>query len=276
MTVTAMLSDDSQIIAVDIGNSRIKLGRFAAEDAGEVLPQPEAAVQVATAGWDEDELRTLFAGTAPAEFHWLLGSVNRPATAVLQAWLAAQAVPESKIRLLAHRDLPLTIALAAPEKVGIDRLLGAVAANHLRGADQPAIAIDVGSAITIDLIDADGAFRGGAILPGIGMGARALHTFTDLLPQSELSDLTASPPEPVGTDTVSAIHAGLFWGAIGSMREIVYRVQQRLDQQPLVLLTGGAAPLVSELLAGQPGPMNIQCVPHLVLGGTVLARQRQP
>ncbi|MEX0865849.1 MAG: type III pantothenate kinase, partial [Pirellulales bacterium] len=167
------------------------------------------------------------------------------------------------------------IALAAPEKVGIDRLLGAVAANHLRAADQPAIAIDVGSAITIDVIDAAGVFRGGAILPGIGMGARALHTFTDLLPQSELSDLTASPPEPVGIDTVAAIHAGLFWGAIGAMREIVFRVQHQLDRPPLVLLTGGAAPLVAELLAGQPSPMSIQCVPHLVLGGTVLARQRQ-
>ena len=54
--------------------------------------------------------------------------------------------------------------------------------------------VDVGSAITVDLVSADGAFLGGAILPGIAMSARALHEFTDLLPLVDMSELTAPPP----------------------------------------------------------------------------------
>ena len=65
-------------------------------------------------------------------------------------------------------------------------LLAAVAANRIRTADRPAVIVDLGTAITVDLVSSDGAFQGGAILPGIEMSARALHDYTDLLPRIEM------------------------------------------------------------------------------------------
>ncbi len=96
--------------------------------------------------------------------------------------------------------------------VGIDRLVDAVAVNRLRDAGRPAVVVDVGSAITVDLVSRDGAFLGGAILPGIAMSARAIHEFTDLLPLVEMSELIAPPPV-LGTATAPAMESGLFWGA---------------------------------------------------------------
>ena len=84
--------------------------------------------------------------------------------------------------MLAAGDLPLEVRLERPDMVGIDRLVDAVAVNRLRDAGRPAVIVDVGTAITVDLVSADGAFLGGAILPGIQMSARAMHEFTDLLP----------------------------------------------------------------------------------------------
>ena len=69
--------------------------------------------------------------------------------------------------------MPLVIRLPRPDMVGVDRLLDALATNRLRPPGRPAIVIDVGTAITVDLLSAEGFFMGGSILPGIAMSARA-------------------------------------------------------------------------------------------------------
>ena len=125
--------------------------------------------------------------------------------------------------------------------------------------------VDVGSAITVNLVSAEGAFLGGAILPGIGMSARALHAFTDLLPLVDASEL-AAPPPPLGTATVPAMRSGLFWGAVGAIRELIPRLSGQAANQVEVFLTGGAAPAVAELLSDAA-----RYVPHLTLAGIALA-----
>jgi len=149
--------------------------------------------------------------------------------------------------------------------VGIDRLLDAVAANYLRSPDNPAVVVDVGSAITVNLISRGGAFLGGAIMPGIGMSARALHAFTDLLPLIDVTEL-ADPPPPLGTATVPAMKSGLFWGAIGAVGELIRRLGAEVQGQLEVFLTGGASPVVAELLGDKA-----RCVPNLTLSGIALA-----
>ena len=93
-------------------------------------------------------------------------------SAVLADW-AKQSGEDCPIRQLTYRDVPLTIRVDEPARVGIDRLLAALAADRLRQRDRAAIVVDLGTAITVDLVDADGAFAGGAILPGIATSARA-------------------------------------------------------------------------------------------------------
>ena len=90
----------------------------------------------------------------------------------------------------------------------------------MRPPGRPAVVIDVGTAITVDLVSAEGAFLGGAILPGIAMSARALHEFTDLLPLVDMSEL-AAPPPALGDSTEAAMRSGLFWGAVGAVRQLI-------------------------------------------------------
>jgi len=149
--------------------------------------------------------------------------------------------------------------------VGIDRLLDAVAVNRVRQSDRPAVVVDVGSAITVDLVSASGAFLGGAIAPGITMSARALHTFTDLLPLVETADL-ATPPLALGRSTLAAMRSGLFWGAVGTIRELSARLCAGLDRPAEIYLTGGAGPAVAELL----GP-EVQHIPYLTLAGIAVS-----
>jgi type III pantothenate kinase len=249
-------------IAVDVGNSRIKLGVFRqAAIAG--LPQPEATLHLAGGLPEFDQLETwLTENACVGELHWRIGSVNRPAASRLIDWLRDHRA-EDDIGLLASGDLPLMVKLAQPDRVGIDRLLDGVAANRLRPPGRPVVVVDMGSAITVDLIDSDGAFRGGAILPGIAMSARALHEFTDLLPFIDMAEL-AEPPPALGTATVTAMRSGLFWGAVGAVRQLVEQLAGTSDAE--VFLTGGAGTAVARLMG-----TSAHYVPHLTLAGIALA-----
>jgi pantothenate kinase type III len=157
-----------------------------------------------------------------------------------------------RIMLMASGDLPLEVRLARPDMVGIDRLVDAVAVNRLRAANRPAAIVDIGSAITVDLVSADGAFLGGAILPGIQMSARALHEFTDMLPLVAMSDLTAPPPA-LGTATEPAIEAGLFWGAIGAIRELIDQFHKAATSGRAEGATGGSS---ARAAGGTPHPAS--------------------
>src|SRR6185312_7996787 len=109
-----------------------------------------------------------------------------------------------------------------------------------RSADRAAIIVDLGTAITVDLLEAGGAFAGGAILPGIATSARALDERTDALPRVPLEFLD-KPPVPLGKSTVSAIESGIYWGAIGAIRELIGQLAAPLKRAPDVFITGGAS-----------------------------------
>lgn len=255
------------LIAVDIGNTQIKLGRFDAPlnepSAGSPLPEPSSELQLPTDQWEPLEIALWLAPRRPADFCWRVATVHGDAASRLLAWLAADGAGE-RTEMLRHNALPLTIDLERPETVGIDRLLGAVAANQLRDPERMAIVVDLGSAITVDVISQHGSFCGGAILPGIGMVTRALTEFTDLLPDVGLTELT-DPPDVLGTSTKGAISSGIYWGAIGAVRLLVQRIADEMGLKPQVFLTGGAAQNVADELGD-----DVKFVPHMILAGLVL------
>lgn len=290
---------DRPIVAVDIGNARIKLGWFDPPDTAALIgrrpetradqarplpeahnssPEPTGVLPVPQRTWTIDGTRPEF--EPPADWlgtdallgvTWWIGSVNRRSTTVLLDWLRA-ARPQDRIVLLGSSDLPLTCRLPEPDRIGVDRLLDAVAANALRPPGCPAVVVDVGTAITVDLVGPEGTYCGGAIVPGIAMSARALHQFTDLLPLVDMNELHRPPPA-VGTSTVGAIHSGLYWCVVGTIRELVARMTSELQLSsegeeavvPQVYLTGGAGAAVAGLL----GP-GARLVPHLTLAGIAL------
>jgi len=253
-----------RLIAVDIGNSTTKVGWFEEPPpAATTLRQPIAVHGFATGQTPTYELLAAL----PAEaYEWRIASVHREGTRVLTKWLDKHR-PDDAVRLLEAHHLPIAMHVEFPERVGLDRLAAAVAVNLLREPGRPAIVIGAGSAITVNLIASDGAFEGGAILPGFRMSAEALYG-ADLLPLTMLEPNADAPPV-VGKQTEAAIRSGLFWGAVGGVREIALRMTAQLNRPPQVFVTGGdLRPLAAEL-GGEA-----QFIPNLVLSGIAAAGGR--
>lgn len=264
------------LVAVDIGNSQMKLGVFvlAAADGADVLslPEPLATLDLpidhATGQFDDSRLADWCTEQQLARALWRIGSVHRGAAERLVAWISASFSPLPNIpspRLLKYQNIPIRVRTDVPARVGIDRLLAAFAANHLRSSERAAIVVDLGTAITVDVVEPDGAFAGGAILPGIGMAGRALAEQTDALPHVRFDP--SHPPSPVGKSTTSAIEAGLFWGAVGAINELINQQAADLALPPDVFVTGGAGGTVAGPLAEHH---RVRFEPHLVLAGIAL------
>ncbi len=258
------------LIAVDIGNTRIKLGLFDQPPTDRALPMPSRVLDLPAQAWDPARV---VAWLPPKQLwpQWRVASVNRPAAAHWVQWLERHVTTPAGTPVVANiltsRDFPIAVEVEHPDRVGADRLSAAAAANRLRQSDRAAIVIDFGSAVTVDLVSADGKFCGGAILPGIDLSARALHEFTDLLPLVTLSDLT-NPPSALGNSTVTAIRGGLFWSVVGAVRELTAQLSSRLSPSPEVFLTGGAAAHFATVL-----DLKARYEPHLVLSGIALGER---
>lgn len=264
-------------LAIDSGNSRVKFGLFRDqshaqfEEPREFLAidlQSPLPVEILNQ-WCQramasgaNKLQSIAGGSNPRALDCLLAAWPEAAMGAddagkLSFW------PRPHV-LRSGLDLPIEIDVDAPERVGLDRLFNAVAGNTIRLPDQPAILVDAGTATTIDWVDATGRFCGGAILPGIELGARALHQYTALLPLISRQELSAPHPHVIGRNTRAAMSSGLFWGHVGAIREISTRLSAN-TQPPVLLLTGGSA----GILAGEFPQARL--VPALGLWGMILS-----
>jgi len=158
------------------------------------------------------------------------------------------------------RDLPIPIEglVREPDKVGTDRLLCALGARETVGS--PCIVVGVGTAVTVDLVDREGRFAGGAIAPGFDLAARALAEGAASLPLVE----PQRPVRTAGTDTVEAIRSGIFWFCVGGVLRTIRQLREENQcQAATVVCTGGRAEL---LVDGLP-TCEIRHVPDLVFQG---------
>lgn len=127
-----------------------------------------------------------------------------------------------------------------PSEVGADRIVNGVAAVEKYGG--PCVVVDFGTATTFDAISKKGEYLGGVIAPGIGISAQALFEHTARLP---LVDIRL-PGKIIGTNTVSSIQAGLFFGYLGLVDGIIERLLEQLGPDTKVVATGGLAKLIGE------------------------------
>ncbi|MCP4499334.1 MAG: type III pantothenate kinase [Deltaproteobacteria bacterium] len=143
-----------------------------------------------------------------------------------------------------------------PAEVGADRIVNAVAAfaRYKHGM----IVVDFGTATTFDVVNPQGEYLGGAIAPGIDISMDALFSHAAKLPRIELK----RPQTIIGKNTVSALQAGLFYGYVGLVDELVTRMQAEAGFETFVLATGGLAVHFAEV------SRTIQAVDeHLTLEG---------
>jgi len=126
-----------------------------------------------------------------------------------------------------------------PREVGADRIVNAVAGYEKHhGA---LVIVDFGTATTFDYVNARGEYCGGAIAPGLAISVEALFQRASKLPRIDI----AKPPSIIAKNTVNSMQAGIFFGYVGLVDEIVNRIKQECRENPRVIATGGLANLIA-------------------------------
>ena len=243
------------VLLVDIGNTRVKWARFA---NGRLQKQRAAAHE----GWQAEDFEERLVGRARGIERIIVASVggarlDRSLTAAARRVIGA--VPQ--FVLTARRLGGVHTAYAQPWRLGVDRFVAAIAAHHM--APRRAVCVvDIGTAMTIDLVDARGGHVGGAIIPGPRLMVASLLRGTSGI-------LNRSGGKAVGKslfarDTRAGIEQGALYAAAGVVDRAVTEAHRALGASPLVLLTGGAAPAIHPLIRS-----THSSVPDLVLRGLV-------
>ena len=127
-----------------------------------------------------------------------------------------------------------------PAEVGADRIVNAVAAFEKHGG--PCVIVDFGTATTFDCVSERGEYLGGVICPGIGISADALFDRTARLPRVEIR----KPARVVGTNTVSSLQSGLYYGYLGLVDGILELLLAELGKDTHVIATGGLGPMIGK------------------------------
>ncbi len=169
----------------------------------------------------------------------IVASVVPRATRLLASFFKTASIP--LLFLNKETDIGITFRYPRSSSIGADCLANVAAV--ITRYKTPAIVIDFGTAITFDIINANKAYLGEIIAPGLTTGAEALHHYTALLPRTIPSPIRRA----TGKNIVSAIHSGLLLGARGLVREVIERVTQEnfSGQKPMIIGTGGDAKLVA-------------------------------
>jgi len=134
----------------------------------------------------------------------------------------------------------MRIRLDNPREVGPDRVVNAVAGQHLYG--KPLIIIDLGTATTFDVVSQEGDYLGGAIAPGILIATEALYTRTAALPRIRLG----RPEQVIGKNTISAMQSGIVFGYVALIEGMIQRIEHELGTKAKVVATGGQAALLAQ------------------------------
>ena len=245
------------LLAIDVGNTETKLGVF---DASGALAGTWRITTAPRRTADEyGILFSMFFSTAHVPIAdvdaIVVGSVvpivDRPLFEGCEKYFGVRPVA-----FTAASQTIIAIRTERPADVGADLVAAAIATRELVGA--PSIAINFGTATTYGVIDAEGAYAGVAIAPGLQVSLDGLVGRAAKLPQVALS----APGTVIGRDTVTSLQAGIVYGAIGATEAIVARIRTQIGAQARVIASGGLASVIADETA-----VIERVEPHLVLYG---------
>src|SRR5215510_4067836 len=228
------------LLTIDVGNSNTVLGVFRGEELIANWRLTTAREQTVDeygvltrnlftlAGLDRDAITGVIVSSVVPPVNWTLAEMSR--------------VYLGKNALFVEMGVKTGMAVLVdnPAEVGADRIVNGVAAFHKYGG--PCIVVDFGTAITFDAISAKGEYLGGVIAPGLGIAAEALFARAAKLPRVEIKD----PGKVIGTNTVTHMQAGLFYGAVDIVDGMLARMKRELGEDAKVVATGGQAKLVAK------------------------------
>ncbi len=257
------------VVAVDLGNSAIKLCVRQDEASDDSEGRIDHTIRLDQADWDLSAVewaRGRFGSTA---IQWRVASVHRSAASRLCRAIA-KLQRDAVVFRITRRDVPMRLLVDHPEKLGIDRLVGAHAARLRFGT--PLVVVDAGSAVTVDWVNAEGEFAGGAILPGLALQLGSLATGTDALPRIDCS-LQATTAIPA-RNTSQAILLGVLTTVSAGIDRLAarYADEAGLETQDcrLILTGGDASVLAPRLTHPHQVVKNLVCRGLLDLQGSSL------
>jgi type III pantothenate kinase len=227
------------LLTIDVGNTNTVLGVFRGEELVANWRLTTARQQTVDeygvltrnlftlAGLDRDAIGGVIISSVVPPVNWTLGEMAR-------IYFGQKALfVEAGIKT------GMSVLVDNPLEVGADRIVNGVAAFHKYGG--PCIVVDFGTAITFDVVSERCEYLGGVIAPGLGIASEALFSRTAKLPRVEIKD----PGKVIGTNTITHIQAGLYYGAVDMVDGMLARIKAELGRDATVVATGGQAKLVA-------------------------------
>jgi type III pantothenate kinase len=228
------------LLTIDVGNTNTVLGVFRGEELIANWRLTTAREQTVDeygvltrnlftlAGLDRDAIGGVIISSVVPPVNWTLAEMSR--------------IYFGKKALFVEMGVKTGMAVLVdnPMEVGADRIVNGVAAFHKYGG--PCIVVDFGTAITFDAISAKGEYLGGVIAPGLGIASEALFARAARLPRVEIKD----PGKVIGTNTITHMQAGLYYGAVDMVDGMLTRFKKELGENAKVVATGGQAKLVAK------------------------------
>jgi len=228
------------LLALDVGNTNITIGAF----SGDQLTGRWRLRTIREQTVDEWGilLRNIFSlsGLELERVDGIVISSVVPVINTILAEMVRKYFQREAFFVTAETDLGIRVLYDNPRDVGADRVVNGVAAWQIYGG--PAVVVDLGTAITFDVISRDGEYCGGLICAGIGMAISGLFSKTALLPMVNF----AAPEKLIGTNTMGSIQSGLYYGSLGMIDGILERLLAELGPDTKLIATGGNAGLIRE------------------------------
>ena len=227
------------LLAIDVGNTNTVLGLYRLEGA---KPELAAHWRITThRSQTADEYGVFFVNLfemnslSPKQVsHIIISSVVPPVDSTLRR-VCEDYFHTQPLFVEPGIKTGMPVLVDNPAELGADRLVNAIAAFARYGG--PCIVVDFGTATTFDVVSAKGEYLGGAIAPGLGLSADALFSHAARLSRVDIK----RPDKVIGTNTVTHLQSGLYFGYIGLVDGILERIVAELGQKPRVIATGGLA-----------------------------------
>jgi type III pantothenate kinase len=231
------------LLAIDIGNTTIAFGAMCGQKVV-AITRIDTTVQAKVLFQQVSSVLASFSKSGLEIQVVIICSVVPNCTTILERIIRKTLKLDVKV---VGRDLivPIKNKYKNPNQVGQDRLVGAYAASYYYG--KPVIVIDLGTAITFDIVSAKNEYLGGVIVPGLRLSAESLFKKTALLPQIDIQ----APKNPIGQTTQESILSGLFYGYGAMCAGMVELLKKQLKNPKglKVVMTGGHTQLMKRFVS---------------------------
>lgn len=232
--------NDLPLFVADVGNTRTKFGFYARPNA-ESGPCEEFVDETE----NYERLARRLKATNASSTRWIVASVCPQKTRRLES-VAREFRPNDRFRVLGLNDVKIDVEYKYPQKLGIDRVVAAFSAARRLPNARPILIVDVGTAATVDFVDARGVFCGGAILAGPRIMSESLHEKTEKLPELNDAEQKCDAREVAypAQETEEAILLGVDRMLSGAIASIYWEIKRSFAQDAddlAIVISGGSA-----------------------------------